>query len=132
MYTLGQAAKAAGKSKSTILRALKDGKLSGSKDENGQYRIDPAELHRVFDGTVHGTANDAPRNAHGTPDDAATLRAELEAARALAEERGRTIDDLRERLDKESEERRKLTAMLTDQRTQPPPKRGFWTRLRGG
>ena len=132
MYTLGQAAKAAGKSKSTILRALKGGKLSGSKDENGQYRIDPAELHRVFDGTVHRTANDAPRNAYGTPDDAATLRAELEAARALAEERGRTIDDLRERLDKESEERRKLTAMLTDQRTQPPPKQGFWTRLRGG
>lgn len=132
MYSLGQAAKATGKSKSTILRALKDGKISGSKGENGQYRIDPAELHRVFDGTVHGTANDAPRNTHGTPDDAATLRAELEAARSLAEERGRTIDDLRERLDKESEERRKLTAMLTDQRTQPPPKRGFWTRLRGG
>ena len=64
------------------------------------------------------------------------LRVKLEAAEQALEERDRelrhreeTISDLRDRLDREGEERRKLTAMLTDQRT--PPK-GFWARLRRG
>ena len=49
MYlTLNQAAKAANKSPSTIHKALKSGRLSyASKDDNG-YKIDPAELFRVF------------------------------------------------------------------------------------
>jgi hypothetical protein len=47
-YTAGQAAKAAGVATSTITNALKSGKISGQKDDNGAWRIDPAELHRVF------------------------------------------------------------------------------------
>lgn len=47
-YTAGQAAKAAGISKATITRALQSGKISGLKDENGAWAIDPSELHRVF------------------------------------------------------------------------------------
>lgn len=47
-YTAGQAAKATGVATATITRALKSGKISGQKDENGAWVIDPAELHRVF------------------------------------------------------------------------------------
>lgn len=47
-YTAGQAAKATGVATATITRALKSGKISGRKDENGSWEIDPAELHRVF------------------------------------------------------------------------------------
>jgi hypothetical protein len=47
-YTLGQAAKATGKSKTTIQRAVTKGLVSGEKGQNGEYRIDPAELHRIF------------------------------------------------------------------------------------
>lgn len=47
-YTAGQAAKATGVATSTITNALKNGKISGEKDENGAWRIDPAELHRVY------------------------------------------------------------------------------------
>lgn len=47
-YTLGQAAKATGKAKGTISNALKQGRLSGSKNDKGQYQIDAAELHRVY------------------------------------------------------------------------------------
>jgi anti-sigma factor RsiW len=38
------------------------------------------------------------------------------------------IDDLRRRLDSEAEERRKLTALLTDQREkqEPEPRRSWW------
>lgn len=47
-YTLGQAAKATGKNKTTIQRAIAKGRISASKDDTGAYSIDPAELHRVF------------------------------------------------------------------------------------
>jgi hypothetical protein len=46
----------------------------------------------------------------------AVLQARLDAAERLLDDRERTIDDLRHRLDEEGEERRKLTALLTDQR----------------
>ncbi len=43
-----EAAKLTGVDKSTITRAVKDGKLSAYKDENGRLSIEPAELFRVF------------------------------------------------------------------------------------
>jgi len=48
LYTLGQSAKAVGKAKGTIKNAIDKGRLSASKDDKGQYQIDPAELHRVY------------------------------------------------------------------------------------
>jgi hypothetical protein len=47
-YSLKQAAKATGKTKPTILRAIKASKISAQKDVHGQWQIDPAELHRVY------------------------------------------------------------------------------------
>jgi hypothetical protein len=46
--TLNKAAKMCGKAKSTILEAIKSGRLSASKNAKGHYSIDPAELSRVF------------------------------------------------------------------------------------
>lgn len=62
-YTLGQAATATGKSKSTIQRAIESGKISGSKDNNGHYALDPSELHRVYPPVASATvAQPAPSN----------------------------------------------------------------------
>jgi hypothetical protein len=47
-YTLGQASKATGKSKTAIAQALTEGRLSGTKDEKGRWQIEPAELHRLY------------------------------------------------------------------------------------
>ena len=47
-YTLADAATATGLSKSIIRRAIKDGKLVGTKDEFGKWSVEPAELHLVF------------------------------------------------------------------------------------
>ena len=47
-FTIGQAAKEAGKSKSTIWKYLKNGVISAQKNIDGSYRIDAAELFRVF------------------------------------------------------------------------------------
>ena len=48
MYTLGEAAKATGKSKSAISQAISKGRISAEKDESGRWRIEPSELHRVY------------------------------------------------------------------------------------
>ena len=48
MYTLATAAAAVGRNKTAILRAIKAGKISVTKYENGEWQIDPAELHRIY------------------------------------------------------------------------------------
>jgi hypothetical protein len=124
-YTLGQAAKATGMSKSTILRAIKSSRISATKNEaSGDWQIDPAELHRVYPSVAEkGNA----QNGGGTDGKRfPELLQGWERERVLLE---RTIDDLRNRLDASEEERRttlrQLTAILTDQRAQamitPPP-----------
>lgn len=124
--TVRQAAEATGRSKPTILRAIQASKISASKNEaNGAWMIDPAELHRVYPPKSAQQVRTEPM----TKDDADLLRHELailtaerERERAQLQER---IDDLTRRLDAEGEERRRLTAILTDQRVQaiitPPP-----------
>jgi excisionase family DNA binding protein len=47
-YTLGTAAAAVGLNKSTILRAVRSGKISATRTELGTWSIDAAELHRVY------------------------------------------------------------------------------------
>jgi hypothetical protein len=47
-YSLQQAAQAAGINRSTVLRAIKAGRVSGTKTETGDWQIEPAELHRVY------------------------------------------------------------------------------------
>ena len=47
-YTLAEAATACGINKSTVLRAVKAGRISGTKDEFGTWHVEAAELHRYF------------------------------------------------------------------------------------
>lgn len=122
-YTLNEAAKAVGKSKTTIHRAIKSGKISASKLESGAYAIDPSELHRVFQiGTPERTIrNDTEQHetAIGTADiRLEILEKERERERQQLEE---TIADLREDRDKW---RQQATALLEDKR---PKRRWFWS-----
>ena len=55
-YTLGQAAKAVGMSKTSILRSIKAGRISAGRDEFGQWAIEPCELHRVYPPLTDDTA----------------------------------------------------------------------------
>jgi hypothetical protein len=127
--TLNEAAKSCHKAKGTVLKAIKDGRLSAPKDEKGRYKIDPSELHRVFPVTGHDQSEKpilTPITEQENRIEIERLRAELKAATTLTENMAGTVDDLRERLDREGEERRQLTAMLTDQRTGQGGKRGFF------
>lgn len=78
--TLGEAEKEVGVTKSTISRAIKDGRLSANRNEHGHYQIDPAELFRVYppinqqvDGAEQGARNperdstQPPAQHHATP-----------------------------------------------------------------
>lgn len=126
VYTLGEAAKATGKSKATISKAIKSGRISASKDDTGAFRIDPSELHRVYPPTPTGeqeeTLKETPVNTLESGDFKA-LQARLEAAQERLADKEAVIADLREDRDKW---RQQATALLEDHR----PK-GFFKRLLG-
>ena len=69
MYTIATAAAAVGRNKTAILRTIKAGKISVTKDENGEWQIDPAELHRIYpplrSASVRG--NDMRPQLHHSP-----------------------------------------------------------------
>ena len=123
MYTLGAAARATGKSKATISRAIKAGRLSAAGNGDGGYSIDPAELHRVYPAT--GDSNPSVKRYATLDGPDAAPSPETVALHRLLADREETIRDLRSRLDLEAEERRKLIAILTDQRGRPWWRRWF-------
>jgi excisionase family DNA binding protein len=90
MYrSLGEAAKATGVSKSTILRAIKAHRISAERTDTGDWTIDPAELHRTY--PVARAAEQAP--AH---DATAVLEAQIAGLRETADLLRRQLDDVRE------------------------------------
>ena len=118
--TLNQAAREAGRSKATLLSAIRGGRLSAPKDELGRYQIDPAELFRVYPPTAQRpdveTATDPLPPTTGT----ALLRQKVELLERIIQGIENERNDLRHRLDAESEARenaateiRRLTLMLT-------------------
>ncbi len=48
MLTLTQAAAEVDRTRSTLFKAIKAGRLSATKDAQGHFLIDPVELHRVY------------------------------------------------------------------------------------
>ena len=126
-YTLGTAAKATGKDRSTISRAIKKGKVSAKKDENGQWDIDPVELHRVYPAIQQDNSERNSNNA--TPDNnelllkVAELKGQLEAVNEREKLKDQMLAEVREDRDKW---RQQATALLTDQRTRNS---GFWARV---
>jgi len=56
VLSLSEAAAATGLNKTTVLRSIKSGKISGTRDPLGQWRLDAAELHRVYPLVADATA----------------------------------------------------------------------------
>lgn len=126
-YTLGEAAKATGKSKATISKAIKSGRISAFKDETGTFHIDPAELHRVYAPTVSFEHEETQGKLVSKAENDGYIRelqARLEAVQERLADKETVISDLREDRDKW---RQQATALLVDQR----PKSGFWAQLIG-
>ena len=133
-YTLGQAAKATGKSKSTIQASIKKGRISASMDDFGQYQIDPAELHRVY--PPHRTTE--PQSEQDKTDRMAEYLAEIKSL----QDRLKAVSELKERIERECEDLREdrnhwrlqaraLPAPEASAQETSTPKRGFFKRLFG-
>lgn len=126
-YTLGQAAKATGKSKSTISRAIRKGKLSAEHDVHGQFAIDPAELHRVYPVSEQGNGCVANNTSHhATPQNGAMQQVEianLERENALLWEMLGREREMSRGLEQDRDHwRQQATALIVDQRARGPEK----------
>ncbi|MCB5200846.1 hypothetical protein LGQ03_16535 [Loktanella sp. TSTF-M6] len=126
--SLRQAADQCGKSRSTIHRALKDGRLSGKQDDKGEWSIEGAELARVFpwDSRGHGE-REATEQQRATPDMGEIMAVKVAMLEQQLEREQETVADLRKRLDRAED---RVTA-LTDQRVGAGASKGWLARIMG-
>ena len=117
-HTAGTAAKAVGKTKSTITKAIASGKLSAIKNDNGAWEIDASELYRVYPPTPLETVkieqNDTLKETDGNSK-------EIEALERLLKAAEEQIDDLKA----DRDEWRKQANQLRLTNTSTPRKRIF-------
>ena len=110
-FTLNQAAKETGRSKSTIHNAIKDGKLSAHRRDDGVFEIDASELHRVFQKNTKVVDT-------GTDTEHLLLQQKIEFLERELTIKDDFVRELSRRLDSESEERKRLTLLLTHEQEQ--------------
>ena len=113
-YSMGEAARAVGRSKAAISRAIANGTISAEKQPNGSYKIDPAELHRVYpkiNGQSHEkkVADTVELNAQNRE-----LHAKLETATQRLADLKDELADLREDRNQWREQAQRLA--ISDQR----------------
>ena len=147
-YSVREAAAAVGRQKAAIIKAIAAGKISAERDAHGRWRLEPAELFRVYDPVPVKSAeppepDTIPDTAPDTvPNGSALLRQELKFLREkLADQQNAAdrecrrlsdqVNDLQsERADLKSERDKLLKLLaetsgalktLTDQRQSPAP-----------
>lgn len=144
-FSLSQAAKETGKGKSSIHRAIKSGRLSAQRHEDGTYSIEAAELFRAFPPALTEPVPVQAPEPHQEPPATSSvaeevLRVRVEMLTAQLEREQETVADLRRRLDRAEE---RILALSHSPATpvpssavpelQPSPKpsrRGLWGFLR--
>lgn len=149
MLSLGQAARLANTSKTTLTRAIKAGRLSATRRDGGGYSIDPSELARVFtvtpetpvtsDGDGDVVHHETHERDPGATPATVTLDAEtvMRLAAAEAEVAGlrALLAEVRERMDETRADRDQLRADRDGWRERAerllagPPSRPWWRRL---
>lgn len=131
MFTLGQAAKAAGVSKTTISKAIATGRISAGRNDKGVYQIQPAELFRVYTKTGEP---DGTRNRDKTPTggqtvdpemmtENASLKAKVDGLEAMINQLREQASDLKEQRDGWQKQAEGSQRLLADQR---PQRRGWF------
>ncbi len=126
--TLRQAADLCGASRSTIHRALKSGKLSGNRLEDGAWDIDPSELARVFPWDISEPVHrdNSGQGKEGTSEKEAVLAVKVEMLEHQLERERDTIADLRKRLDRAEDRVLALTSQTLPPAPEPTPTRRRW------
>lgn len=126
--TLNQAAKICSRSKSTLLDAIRAGRMSAPKDDRGRYNIDPAELHRAFPFQSQNRSPDRfPEPQPTTPENQSeptnpALKREIELLREMLGKAEANADHWRALAERQQ-------ALLEDKR--PKERRSLFQRLFG-
>jgi hypothetical protein len=113
-----EAAERVGLTKQAIIKAIRKGTISGAKDESGEWRVEAAELFRVYPATAEVDDN---QPSTGAPAEDAGLRREIafrDEKIALLEGQ---LSDLREDRDRWREQATRLLPA-----PQPDARRGWW------
>ncbi|MCX7340276.1 MAG: hypothetical protein NT037_07090 [Hyphomicrobiales bacterium] len=127
--SLGQAAKLANVGKTTLARAIKTGRLSADRQVDGSYRIDPAELSRVYELKAETPATaSATGHAvhHATPADTGALQAQIGGLREILRRADLAADELKADRDHWRKQAESPQRLLSDQ----TPRRRGWFGLR--
>ena len=141
--SLAQAATLTGKSKSTLTRAIKSGRMSAVRRADGTFGLDPAEVLRVFPHnavrngalSADAVASDAmmgpaqQSEIKALRDDLAKAEQRVAVAEALAEERAKSLQAAERNL----ADLRRMLPSSASLEPYPAPTRGtrtwwrFWT-----
>jgi hypothetical protein len=139
MLTLAEAAKETGLTKPAIFKSIQKGRISASKDEKGQWFIDPAELFRVY---PPAAKKETAETQTGNVELLMKLKA-MEAKLEVTEKRlldkeseienfCLQVDDLRNERERWRIQAEQITRLLMDQREKEQTKKtGFWAWLSG-
>jgi hypothetical protein len=130
-YSLAEAAAATGLHKTSILRALKSGRISGTRDDLGRWFVEPVEVFRVFPEKRTDAQADERSDAHRS--EIAVLRERIEDLKTLADEFRVWVRDLSEQRDRAearaAELDKRLLVYQPSAPTLPPPSRPWrWLR----
>jgi excisionase family DNA binding protein len=137
-FSVGQAARLVGCGKTTITRAIKSGRISAERLDDGSYRIDGSELMRVYSikaetleqshETVsevhHATPSVTPPETPVTPDVTARLAALDAEVKGLRE----LLTEVRDSRDQWRTQAERLSLMAPEAKTDRRP---WWRRLAG-
>lgn len=143
-FSIRDAAREAGVSKTSILRAIQSGRLSAPRKDDGGYAIDPAELFRVFPRKGFEGHRDSPGTRSGgqtVPVDGphgaehvslrateleirlAKAEAQIEGMKEILEIERRRAEELRQERDKWSSVAEASQRQLVDLSKKP---KGLW------
>lgn len=130
--SLREAAKEAGVSKSTILRAVQSGRLSAARTEDGGYDIAVSELFRVYDPSkadrtgTDAEGQDAPANQNAPDPMVAVLQEQVNSLKEILRRADEVTDEVRQDRDKWRSMAENQQRQIIDAR----PK-SWWQRLTG-
>src|SRR3546814_14941746 len=113
--TLREASEKVGVTRQTLMKAIKTGRVSGQKSDNGEWRIEPVELFRVWPPVDEVPQ---PLQPYITGSDTSGLQAEN---RLLREQ----VAELRDERNAWREKAQRLAPNAHRPATQPTPRRGF-------
>ena len=134
-YTLGEAAIATGKSKSTLSKAIKAGKITAFKNDNGAFEIEPSELHRLYPpaplAIEENTSESVDSEQNATPDSTPKNTSNIEVLEAKLQMANERIEELKADKEKLEVDKEQWRQQATNLLAAPQDKRGLLQRIFG-